>query len=92
MRKKTTLLTETEIDDIVVAQTDDDAAWGKSVRAKKSKPANVPLPAPVATRAAFFARLHREKSVNAWIERVIRDRLDLEEAAFADVKRELASR
>ena len=92
MRRKKTPLTEREIDEIVVAQADDDAAWGRSVTARKAKPTNVPLPAPVATRAAFFARLHREKSVDAWIERIIRDRLDLEEAAFADVKRELASR
>ena len=92
MSTKKTPLTEREIDDIVIAQADDDAAWGRPVRAGKAKPTNVPLPAPVATRAAFFARLHREKSVAAWIERIIRDRLDLEEAAFADVKRELASR
>ena len=92
MRKKKTPLTEKEIDDIVVAQADDETAWGRSVRARKGKPTNVPLSAPVATRVAFLARLHREKSVDAWIERVIRDRPDLEEAAFADVKRELASR
>ena len=90
--KKTTPPTEREIDDIVVADADDDAAWGKPVRARKAKLTSVPLSAPVATRAAFFARLHREKSVDAWIERIIRDRLDLEEAAFADVKRELAAR
>ncbi len=45
MRKKATPPTEREIDDIVVAQADDDAAWGKSVHAKKSEPTNVPLPA-----------------------------------------------
>ncbi len=92
MKKKTTPLTEREIDDAVVAEADDDAAWGKPVRARKAKPISVPLSAPIATRAAFFARLHREKSVDAWIERIIRDRLDLEEAAFADVKREMAAR
>ena len=92
MRKKMTPSTEREIDDIVVAQADDDAAWGRPVRAGKAKPANVPLPAPLATRAVFFARLHREKSMDAWVERIIRDRLDLEEAAFADLKRELAAR
>ena len=92
MRKKPTPLTEREVDDIVVAQADDDAAWGKPVRTGKDKARTMPLPASLATRAAFFARLHREKSMNAWIERVIRDRLDLEEAAFADLKRELAAR
>ncbi len=92
MRKKRTPLTETEIDNIVVGQANDDAAWGRPVRAGKVKATNVPLSAALATRAAFFARLHREKSMDAWIERIIRDRLDLEEAAFADLKRELAAR
>ncbi|MDE0031021.1 MAG: hypothetical protein OXU42_16665 [Deltaproteobacteria bacterium] len=92
MRKKKTPLSEREIDDIVVAQADDDAAWGKPIRGRKGKATNVPLSAQLATRAAFFARLHREKSIDAWIERIIRDRLDLEEAAFADLKRELAAR
>ena len=92
MRKKTTPLTEREIDKLVVAQADDDAAWGKPVRTGKAKTASIPLPEPLATRAAFFARLHREKSMDAWIERIIEDRLDLEEAAFADLKRQLATR
>ena len=61
-KKKTTPLTEREIDDAVVAEADDDAAWGKPVRARKAKPTSVPLSARVATRAAFFARLHREKA------------------------------
>ncbi|MCY4488955.1 MAG: hypothetical protein OXF11_17805 [Deltaproteobacteria bacterium] len=92
MNKKSTPLTEREIDDIIVAQADDDTAWGRSVRTGKDKAKTVPLPTSLATRAAFFARLHREKSMDAWIERIVRDRLDVEEAAFADLKRELAAR
>ena len=91
-RKKTQSLTEPEIDQIVVAQADDDAAWGKPVRVRKTKTASVPLPSALATRVAFFARLHREQSMEAWIERIIQERLDLEEAAFAGLKRDLATR
>jgi hypothetical protein len=29
--------------------------------------------------------------MEAWLERIIQERLDLEEAAFADLKRELAT-
>ncbi len=91
-KKKAQPLTEREIDNIVVAQADDDTAWGKPVRVRKAKTASVPLPSALATRVAFFARLHREKSIEAWLERIIQDRLDLEEAAFAGLKRELATR
>ena len=91
-RKKTQPLTELEMDQIVVAQADDDAAWGKPVRVRKTKTASVPLPSALATRVAFFARLHREQSMEAWIERIIQERLDLEEAVFAGLKRDLATK
>lgn len=91
-KKKTQPLTEQEIDKIVVAQADEDTAWGKPVRVRGSKTASVPLPSALATRVAFFARLHREKSMEAWIKRIIQERLDLEEAAFAGLKRDLAIR
>lgn len=91
-KKKAQPLTERDIDKIVIAQADDDAAWEKPVRVRKAKVASVPLPSALAARVAFFARLHHEKSMEAWIERVIQERLDLEEAAFAGVKRDLATR
>ena len=91
-KKKAQPLAEQEIDQIVVAQAEDDAAWGKPVRVRKTKTASVPLPSALATRVAFFARLHREQSIEAWIERIIQERLDLEEAAFAGLKRDLATK
>ncbi len=90
-KKKTPPLTEAEIDEIVVAQAEDDAAWGKPIGVRKAKTARVPLPSALAMRVAFFARLHRAQSMEAWIERIIQERLDLEEAAFAGVKRDLAT-
>ena len=91
-KKKAPSLAEQDIDQIVVAQAEDDAAWGKPVRVRRTKTASIPLPSALATRVAFFARLHREQSMEAWIERIIQERLDLEEAAFAGVKRDLATR
>ena len=49
------------------------------------------FPAEVASRAAFFARLHREPSLEHWIKKVIAERIDIEEAAFANAKRDLAA-
>jgi hypothetical protein len=80
------------IDEAVVAQADDEAAWEKPARVSPRRSASVQLPGDLAARAAFFARLHRASSVSAWLRRVIQERTDLEEAAFASLKRELASR
>jgi hypothetical protein len=91
-KKKSQPLTERDIDSIVVAQVDDDAAWGKPIRVRKTKTASVLLSSPLAARVAFFARLHHEKNIEVWIERIIQERLDLEEAAFAGLKRDLATR
>lgn len=91
-KKKAQPLTEREVDKIVVAQADEDAAWGKPIRVRRTKTTSIPLSPTLAARVAFFARLHREKSMEAWLERIIQERLDLEEAAFAGLKRDLATR
>ena len=83
---------EQQIDDIVISQVNDDAAWEQPVHVKRAGAENLSLSPALATRAAFFASLHREISVGAWLERIIQERLDLEEAAFVDLKRELAAR
>jgi len=46
----------------------------------------------LASRAAFFARLHQELSVEDWLRRIIQERIDFEEAAFAELKRAIAAK
>ena len=83
--------TEEEIDRIVVAQADDDAAWEKPVH-RKARATSLSIPGELAVRAAFLARLHRKSSVEEWLTHVIQERVELEEAAFVGVKQELAAR
>jgi len=89
---KSRVLSEKEIDRIVVAQANEDSAWEKPTRVRRAKTASVPLPSELSARAAFFARLHREASVEDWLRRIIQERIDLEEAAFAGLKRELSAK
>ena len=88
-KRKSKVVSEAEIDEIVVAQADDDSAWEKPVRVRRPKSASVLLPAELAARAAFFARLHRQAKVEGWLRQIIQERIELEEAAFAGVKRDL---
>lgn len=89
MSRKPKGSTEVDIDRDVIAQADDDSAWEEPVNVRRPKSAAVSLPSELASRAAFFARLHREASVQEWLQRIIEERIDIEEAAFAESKRDL---
>ena len=91
MKKKVRKKSEREIDELVIAQADNDSAWEKPVKVSQSECEAVSIPAEVASRAAFFARLHRESSVEDWIKKIVAERIDIEEAAFAHAKRDLAA-
>jgi hypothetical protein len=93
-RKKPTRshLTEEEIDEIVESQADDDSAWEKPIQVRRAKPGSVSLPPELAARVAFLAKLHREKNVGDWLTRVIKERVELEEVAFTEAKREMSLR
>ena len=89
--KKTATLDREGIDRIVISQSDDETAWESPIRVKRSKPASLSIPGELAARAAFLARLHRETGVDQWVERVVRERVELEELAFREAKKKLAS-
>lgn len=83
---------ENEIDQIVVAQANNDSAWEKPIRARRPRSTSLSIPPGLAARAAFLARLHRQASVEQWLTHIIEERLELEEAAFAGVKRDLSAK
>ena len=91
-REKTKVRSEEEIDRIVVREADNESAWERPIRVRKAKRASLSLPSELAARAVFFARLHREMSVENWLKRIIQERIDLEEAAFTGLKRDIAAK
>jgi hypothetical protein len=90
-KRKSTTLNQDAIDQLAIAHSDDESAWGAPIRVKRSEPASLSIPGDLAARAAFLASLHREAGLDKWVERVLRERIELEELAFAEVKREIAS-
>ncbi len=86
------ILTEKEIDGLVISQANDDSAWDKPIRVRKGKSASLSIPPELAARAAFLAQLHRTKNTEEWLRRVIEERIELEEAAFVGVKQDFTSK
>ena len=85
-------LTEAEIDKFVESQASDDLGWEKPILARRAKQASLSIPAELAARAAFLAKLHREKNIEEWLRKVIKERVELEEVAFNTAKREMSLR
>jgi len=77
-------------DERVIAEADDDSAWEEAIEVKR-KGTSVGLPANLAQRVAFLARLHREPNANAWLERIVRERVEIEERAFGEARRQLGA-
>ena len=82
-------LSREAIDDVVTLEAGDDSAWDAAVRVKRPRVASVSIPGDLAARAAFLAKLHREPRVDKWVERIVRDRVELEELAFAEARKSL---
>lgn len=87
--KKRLGLTEREIDERVIAEANKNSAWERPVQVSRKRKTAISIPAELATRAEFLARLHRQASAQDWIQRIIQERVELEEAAYTGAKREL---
>jgi hypothetical protein len=81
---------EGTIDRIVTSQSEEDSVWEPPMEVKRSGSASLSLPGDLAARAAFLARLHREPGVDKWVEKIVRERVELEELAFAEAKKKLS--
>lgn len=79
-------LSEHEIDEIVIAQADDDAAWDAPIDVQVDVATTLSLSPELAAKAAFFARLHNMENGEAWLQTIIKERIAFEESAFADLK------
>jgi hypothetical protein len=90
-KKGTAIPNQDEIDRFVISQSDDDSAWESPIHVKRSGATSLSIPSELAARVSFLAKLHRETGIDKWVERVIRERVELEERAFTEAKKELAS-
>ena len=84
-------VTQEQIDRLVTEQADEDSAWEKPIAVRRPKSTSLSIPAELAARAAFLAKLHRETRVDKWVERIVRERVEIEESAFTAAKKTLAS-
>ena len=82
-------LSEQQIDELVIAQADDDSAWEEPIDVKIDGASTIELSRELVAKAAFFARLHKTSSVEEWIGNIIQERIEFEASAFSELKHTL---
>lgn len=82
-------LSEEEIDNIVESQADDDSAWEQPIEVHRAKTHTFNNPGRVGGARCFPGKTAQEKSIEAWLTRVIKERVEMEEVAFTEAKREM---
>ena len=75
---------------VVAMQADEDSAWEKPVVVRRPKSMLLSIPGDLAARAAFLAKIHRESGLDKWVERIVKERVEIEESAFTAAKKVLA--
>lgn len=83
------MISEQEIDDLVINEADEESAWEEPIAVKKGN-TTLQMPAELAKRAKFLAQLHHKQDVESWITQIVRERIELEEGAFLIAKREMS--
>jgi hypothetical protein len=76
-----------KLDEIVIAQADNDEAWEPPVSVQVDMLMALALSPKLAARAAFLAHLHQAPDVEGWLMQIIEERIEFEENAFAGLKR-----
>jgi hypothetical protein len=79
------------MDGLLVGQAENDSAWEVPVQVRRGEPVPIAIPADLAARSSFLAQVHRASGVEGWRTKVIRERIEQEEA-FAEFKRGLAGK
>jgi len=81
-----------QIDEIVIAQANDNTAWEDPISVHRDTFVTISLPPELSSRATFLAQLHKVSSVEEWLKTIIKERIDFEEAAFAGLKQSLVAK
>jgi hypothetical protein len=82
MKIKRTKYTEAEKDEIAVREADVDSAWGKPTRVKAMTIIPVILSPRLLEKAQGIAKRRKMKNAQAWMQRIIRERIERELKAF----------
>ena len=82
-------LTEKQIDAIVTKEADDLSKWDASIHVKAPKAISLRLSPQLIQKARFLASVHKSKNYQSYLEKIIKERIQLEEKLIESIKPEI---
>ncbi len=89
MANKKRKLTEDQIDEIVIKEADDLSKWESPVHVKAPQAISLRLSPQLIQKAKFLATLHKSKGYQSYLEKIIKERIQLEEKLIESIKPEI---
>jgi predicted DNA binding CopG/RHH family protein len=89
MKNYTKKLTEEKIDEIVIKEADDLSKWEKPIRVKAPQAISIRLSAELIQKVKLLAKIHKTNNYQDWLEKIIKERIHLEEELLESIKSNL---
>ena len=89
MKKNSKKLTNEQIDEIVIKESDDLSKWEEPIEVKAPQAVLLRLSPELIQKIKFLATIHKTDNYQNWLEKTIKERIQLEGELLDSIKSDL---
>ena len=86
MKKNSKKLTNEQIDEIVTIESDDLSKWEEPIEVKAPQAVLLRLSPELIQKIKFLATIHKTDNYQNWLEKIIKERIQLEDELLDSIK------
>jgi len=86
MKKNSKKLTNEQIDEIVTKESDDLSKWEEPIEVKAPQAILLRLSPELIQKIKFLATIHKTDNYQNWLEKIIKERIQLEDELLDSIK------
>lgn len=86
MKKNSKKLTNEQIDEIVTKESDDLSKWEEPIEVKAPQAVLLRLSPELIQKIKFLATIHKTDNYQNWLEKIIKERIQLEDELLDSIK------
>lgn len=86
MKKNSKKLTNEQIDEMVTRESDDLSKWEEPIEVNAPQAISLRLSAELIQKIKFLATIHKTDNYQNWLEKIIKERIQLEDELLDSIK------
>ncbi|MFQ5770035.1 MAG: hypothetical protein ACE5HX_05840 [bacterium] len=91
MSKYVKKLKDEDIDEIVIKDANDLSKWENPIQVKAPQAISLRLSPELIQKIKILAKIHKKNNYHKWLEKIIEERINLEEELLESIRSELTS-